>query len=186
MIMEAAISMFGRVPLVSKAVAMATGTVGLFSFFVGELLTQNTVIAAALSALSIPAAAYFAARPKIIAAQAAREAAERSGDIADFKTIIEKMAEVHEQAVAVKERQLEEKEIENKLLRISKHNALKALQHAHFHISRVESGENPPRFQPILMDEISGQEDRQTQQLVHAAATRIAVNAAANGNGGES
>lgn len=176
--------------LFSKASLIAAGSVGLFNFIATEFFTGDKIFAAVLSAISIPAAAYFAARPKIIAAQAAREAAERSGNVQHFESVIKQMMEVHKAELNVKDRQIEVKEMEVKLVRISKHNALGALQHARFHILDLEAllracNQVPPKYNPDLLGAITGHEDKKALELVESAAARIASKDASlptNGN----
>lgn len=64
-----------KAAILSKSVMLAATSCGAITFFAFEFLTERWVVAAIISALSAPACAYYASKPKIIAAEAAKAAA---------------------------------------------------------------------------------------------------------------
>lgn len=91
-------ALYGKVAMVSKSIMAASACCAVVNFAVWETLTDKSIFAVIASLLSAPACAYFAARPRVIAAEAAKAAAAISGDV-QSRTLIDREYDAHLQRV---------------------------------------------------------------------------------------
>jgi len=130
--------------LTLKAATLSKGSViaalasGTFSMLAADWLTGNWPMALVLSAVSAPAAAYFASRPKVIAALAAREASKRTLTEGETANLIRRMADLHESEVQMLRAEIRRREQVENLVRYSKHQAIEALNNAEIRIRNYE------------------------------------------------
>lgn len=149
----------------SKTVVLASTIIGAGNFLVADILTDNKALAITLCTLSTMATAYFTSRPRVIAAQAAREATRHVNMETSNAAIIDRL-----------HYEIERKTMEISLIRLSKHNALNALQAAYWHLDEVRdlcgATITLPTLKKISVKEIFGEEDEQLRKMVEETITR--------------
>jgi hypothetical protein len=112
--------------MANKTVLVVTMLGSVANFITTDLLTDNKPLALAISAASMLGIAYLTTRPRLVAALAAREAARHVNKEHSQASLIENL-----------HYEIERKTAEIGLIRISKHNALNALQAAYWHIDEL-------------------------------------------------
>jgi hypothetical protein len=148
--------------LANKTVLVVTMLGSLANFITTDLLTDNKPLAVAISAASMMGIAYLTTRPRLVAAMAAREATRH-------------VNQEHTQAALIENLhyEIERRTSEIGLIRISKHNALNALQAAYWHIDELHEicrYSKPqiklPEFTKMSVKEIFGEEDEQLKNMI--------------------
>ncbi|MDQ6624094.1 MAG: hypothetical protein M3Y86_11515, partial [Verrucomicrobiota bacterium] len=148
-----------------------SGVIGTLNLVTTGMLTDNAPLALAIAATSTLATAYFTSRHRTITATTAREASHHTLAENSTANLIDRLTSMHREQIENKEREIQRITIENALVRVSKHNALGALQAAYWHLFEVnkicnQAGVQLPPFRKIPNHEIFGEEDRQLQEIL--------------------
>lgn len=159
--------------LLSKSVLVAAAASGGISFAIAEFFTEKTGIAIVLSMLSAPACAYFAAKPKIIAAEAAKAAAIAAQETSnraqlshDYSDHLRQVHLDYMRRIAVLEKQYADNEKIIALTRGSRHVIAGALTVTEAHLMLVAAGVTPPaRKEPLDVAALLKEEDLQIAEI---------------------
>lgn len=161
--------------LATKTVLLASGVIGGTNFVLADALTDNKGFAIALAVLSTIATtmgtAYFNNRPKVIAAQAAREASRHAIAEASSTAIYERMSNLHRDETKLKERENERLQFEIKMITLAKHSAIGALDNAQWHIwlqqqECLKHGHESLPYARVAIDNIFNEQDDELKKLV--------------------